>query len=48
MAAEFLGQPLERLLAIGELVLYTYRIDVAEAPPHVCRSYLVRIEGGKA
>ena len=41
--AEFLGQPVERLLAGGEPVGYTHRLTVVTAPAHVCRDYLVRI-----
>jgi hypothetical protein len=42
--AEFLGAPVERLLAAGELDFYTHRLYVVEAPAHVCRDYLVQVE----
>lgn len=41
---EWLGEPVERLLAAGELALYTHRLHVVTAPPHTCRDYLVRLE----
>ncbi len=41
---EFLGEPVERLLAGPEPVGYTHRLHVATAPEHVCRDYLVRLE----
>jgi hypothetical protein len=41
---EWHGQPVERLLAAGELDWYTHRLYVMEAPEHVCRDYLVRVE----
>jgi len=41
---EWLGEPVERLLAAGEPVGYTHRLAVTEAPAHVCRDYLVRVE----
>lgn len=43
---EWLGQPVERLLAGPEPVGYTHRMTIVEAPAHVCRDYLVRVEGG--
>lgn len=41
---EFLGEPVERALAAGELALYTHRLHVTHAPAHTCRDYLVRVE----
>ena len=41
---EWLGDPVERLLAGPEPVGYTHRLHVVTAPPHTCRDYLVRVE----
>jgi hypothetical protein len=41
--AEFLGDPVERLLAAGELDAYTHVLHVTHAPEHTCRDYLVRM-----
>ncbi len=41
---EWLGEPVERLLAGPEPVGYTHRLHVVAAPAHTCRDYLVRLE----
>ena len=48
---EWLGAPVERMLAAGELDLYTHRLRVIDPPwlgmppsPLACRHYLVRVE----
>jgi hypothetical protein len=38
-----LGQPIETVLAVGGLSLYTHYLHVVEAPEHTCRNYLVRV-----